>query len=400
MAHEPPDILKAFATRYRESQVGRTGVSASHFTLDYHKLLKAADATSAEARLLAEEHLRRAAGQSQGHLVLETHPRDEKLILLVRLKHDSGEEWLFKLLGEASPTQERTVLALLFESFHGSSLPDPWLMNLSRQSLIGGSIEPFKRDDLEGNRELLTVLSRVLEWKGESLIRFASCVICRDSKRLEKLQSSLETALRQINGQTLEELGLLEKPRQVLLHGPLRLDGLDLALLRGAVTISETDIHQAQSVACSATRILTIENETSFLELVKLNRGDNLLIQTSHPNRALVSLLARLAADLPSFHFGDTDPAGFDILRSLREKTGRPFHPLHMRFRCCEDAPALSVEDGKVLARLFNYACLADCHTELRAMIAAGNKGDFEQESLGRPDLAGWPFYSAARGLI
>lgn len=394
MAHEHPAVLKAFAARYRESQAGRTGISVSDFTLDYHKLLKAADATSAETRLLAEEHLRRAASQSQGHLVLETHPRDEKLILLVRLKRDGGEDWLFKFLGEASPAQERTALALLFESFRGSSLPDPWLMNLSHQSLIGGSIEPFKRDDLVGNRELLTVLSRVLDWKGESLLRFASCVICRDSKRLEKLQSRLETALRQINGQTLEDLGLIEKPRQVLLHGPLRLDGLDLASLRGAVTVSETDIRQAQSVACTATRILTIENETTFLELVKLNHGDTLLIQTSYPNRALVSLLARVSTDLPCFHFGDTDPAGFDILRSLREKTGRPFLPLHMRFRPRDDAPALIAEEAKILTRLLADPRMTDCHTALHAMREAGNKGDFEQESLGRPTLEQWPFYS------
>lgn len=393
MAHEHPAVLKAFAARYRESQAGRTGISASDFTLDYHKLLKAADATSAEARLLAEEHLRRAASQSQGHLVLETHPRDEKLILLVRLKRDGGEEWLFNHLGESSPTKERLSLASLFESFRESILPDHWLVNLAHQAQVGGSIEPFKRDDLEGNRELLTVLSGVLEWKGESLLRFASCVICRDSKRLERLQGRLETALRQINGQTLEDLGLLEKPRQVLLHGPLRLDGLDLASLRGAVTISETDIHQAQSVACTATRILTIENETTFLELVKLNRGDTLLIQSSHPNRALVSLLARVSTDLPCFHFGDTDPAGFDILRSLREKTGRPFQPLHMRFRPRDDAPALTAEETKVLTRLVADPSMTDCHSELHAMREARNKGDFEQESLGRPTLEEWPFY-------
>ena len=393
MAHEHPAVLKAFAARYRESLAGRTGISASDFTLDYHKLLKAAHATSAEARLLAEEHLRRAASQSQGHLALETHPRDEKLILLVRLKRDGGEDWLFKFLGEASPAQERTALALLFESFRGSSLPDPWLANLSHQARTGGSIEPFKRDDLEGNRELLTVLSRVLDWKGESLLRFASCVICRDSKRIEKLQSRLETALRQINGKILEDLGLLEKPRQVLLHGPLRLDGLDLASLRGAVTISETDIRQAQSVACTATRILTIENETTFLELVKLNHGDTLLIQTSHPNRALVSLLARVSTDFPCFHFGDTDPAGFDILRSLRDKTGRPFQPLHMRFRPRDDSPALTAEEAKVVTRLLADPSMTDCHTALHAMRKDGTKGDFEQESLGRPTLEQWPFY-------
>jgi len=393
MAHEHPEILKAFAARYRESQAGRSGISASDFTLDYHKLLKAAHADKAESRILAEEHLRRAASHSRGRLVLETHSRDEKMILLVRLKRDGGEAWLFDFLGEASPTNERATLAELFDSFRGSVLPESWLANLSHQAHTGGSIEPFKRDDLEGNRELLTVLTRVLEWKGESLLRFASCVICRDSKRLEKLQSRLEAALRQISGQTLEDLGLLEKPRQVLLHGPLKLDSLDFSSLRGSVTISETDIRAAEVITCTAARILTVENETTFLELVKLNRGESLILQTSQPNRALVLLLSRLPAELPTFHFGDTDPAGFDILRTLREKTGRAFQPLHMRFRPRDDAPPLTADEVKTLTRLLADRSTADCHAEFHAIREAETKGDFEQESLGRPNLEQWPFY-------
>lgn len=390
MAPERPDPLRVLAARYRASKAGRTGSSAGDFTLDYKELREIGGTA---AQIEAEELLRRAAAGSGGLLQLETHPRDASLIHLIRLLRDGGEEWLFRQLGEPSPTHERSVLAALVDSFLGSNLPEAWLANLSHQARTGGSIEPFKRDDLEGNRELLTVLSRILDWKGESLIRFASCVICSDSKKLEKLQSRLEAALRQINGKTLEDLGLLEKPRQVLLHGPLRLDGLDFASLRGAVTISETDIHQVQSVACTATRILTIENETTFLELVKLNHGDTLLIQTSHPNRALVSLLARVSADFPCFHFGDTDPAGFDILRSLRDKTGRPFQPLHMRFRPRDDSPALTAEEAKVVTRLLADPSMTDCHSDLHAMREAGNKGDFEQESLGRPTLEQWPFY-------
>jgi hypothetical protein len=38
---------------------------------------------------------------------------------------------------------------------------------------------------------------------------------------------------------------------------------------------------------------------------------------------------------------------------------------------------------------------MVDCRDELKAMLEAGTKGDFEQESLGRPVLDGWPFYSA-----
>jgi len=37
---------------------------------------------------------------------------------------------------------------------------------------------------------------------------------------------------------------------------------------------------------------------------------------------------------------------------------------------------------------------MIDCHDELHAMREAGTKGDFEQESLGRPTLEEWPFYA------
>jgi hypothetical protein len=37
---------------------------------------------------------------------------------------------------------------------------------------------------------------------------------------------------------------------------------------------------------------------------------------------------------------------------------------------------------------------MSDCREPLEAMRAAGTKGDYEQESLGPPELVGWPFYA------
>lgn len=402
MAHELPDALRAFAERYRESQVGRTGVSASDFTLDYQKLLKAANANIAEARIQVEQQLRRAAERSGGRFVIDTHPRDENLILLLRLKRDGGEAWLFQELGEPSPTAERRTLANLFAQFQTTELPErwqtawqPWCSALAKKAESGESIAPFQRSDFAACQELLQVLSRVLNWKGESLIRFASCVICGSSKRVETLRPRLEQALTQLSAgsvNSLEDLGLLEKPRQVLLHGPLRLDDLDFASLRAPYSLSETDLRAARDLHSAAQRVLTIENETTFLELAKLN-CDSLLIQTSYPNRAVLVLLQRLPAALPVFHFGDTDPAGFDILRDLRQRSARPIQPLHMAYRPRPESPALSAEEKNHLTRLLADPVMTDCREPLEAMREAGTKGDFEQESLGPPQLEGWPFY-------
>lgn len=395
MAHEHPDILKVFADRYRDSQAGRTGIHTADFTLDYRKLLKAAHADSAETRIHAEDRLRQAA--IQGKLKLDTHPRDERLIQIVRLPREGGEAWLFNHLGESSPTEERRQLANLFESFKDHW--PAWCQKLAQHALDGDSVAPFSRDDMEGNRELLTILPRVLGWQGESLIRFASCTICGNSKRLEQLRPRLESALRQITDgsiQSLEDLGLLEKARHVFIRGPLRLelpDGtLNLGLLHAPVSISETDLHRALTIHCDAAQVLTVENETTFFELAKLN-SNTLLIQTSYPGRAVLALLARLPSHLPIHHFGDTDPSGFDILRDLRTRSDRAIQPLHMHHRPREGSEMLESSELKTLTRLLADPRMADCHPPLQAMLHSGTKGDFEQESLGRPSLSEWPFY-------
>ena len=148
----------------------------------------------------------------------------------------------------------------------------------------------------------------------------------------------------------------MPNPRFVLLSGPLRLllngEWLDLGRLHGSFRLAQEDIERAKEITTTARRCLTVENETSFHELAKLRSGE-LLLQTSYPGSGTLALLRRLPATLEFWHFGDSDAAGFDILRDLRAKSGHNFQPLHMR-------------QGHV---------------------------PFEQESLGRPTMAVWPFY-------
>lgn len=411
MAHERPDVLKVFADRYRASQAGRTGVSSGDFTLDYLELIKAAGIErSAEARQVAEDRLRVACHLSQGLLSLDTHSRDEKLIHRVRLARDGGEPWLFAHLGETSPTEERHQLASLFKSFADAEVPSKWqeawrqccalLVSQARQ---GTSISPFTRSDPAACRELMQVTARVLNWQqGESLLRFASCLICGNSKRLKQLENALEKTLSQITDgaiQSLKDMGLIENPRRVLLHGPLRLElsggMLDLALLSGPVTLAETDIRLASAIHTTARRVLTVENETTFLELSKTN-GDTLLIHTSFPGRAVLALITSLPSEIPLYHFGDTDPAGFDILRDLRERSGRLIAPLHMSLRSKENAEALTASETRTLKALLSHPLMHDCHEQLQTMLDASTKCDFEQETLGVPPLKDWPFYRMA----
>ena len=108
-----------------------------------------------------------------------------------------------------------------------------------------------------------------------------------------------------------------------------------------------------------------------------------MFVFTSYPNRATVEFLRRLPAALPRHHFGDTDPWGYDVLRTLR-LAHEPITvaPLHMTFRSIPNALALTDRDRKKLARLLTEPSLADLYPQLERMSIAGTKGDFEQETI------------------
>ena len=375
-------VLLALARLYAESKAGMSGSGSNDFQPELPKVLRAAGCEDWDLRATAIHDLEMA--EVGGFLRLERHRRDPQIILKVRVGL-VNEAALFAFLGKPTPSQRRQVLARQFGEAASAGVPENWSLawrsfceRRRDAALCGGAIAPFDRTDLIGNGELLALLPKLLQWGSEpdeerrtSLVRFASCVLLENSKRLEelaaqeiggelrdRLRGKLGRLLEEITGgvvRTLDDLGIVPNPRSVLAHGPLRLklDGewLDLGRLHGALRLSQSDIERAEAIETSARRCLTVENETSFHELAKLRSGV-LLIQTSFAGSATLALLKRLPLALEFHHFGDSDAAGFEILRDLRERSGREFQALHM-------------ERGRP---------------------------NFEQESLGRPK-ADWPFY-------
>lgn len=370
-------VLEALARRYERSQAGRTGEASRDVLVEVEDLLREAGAAEGEARAVAEQQLREA--EKIGILKLEPlHKRDPSSLHQVRFS-PNNEAKLFENVNGQSPKSVRDALAEKFAIAATQEVParwrdgwKTWCERIRAAALAGKSVEPFDRNPSTENEKLLKLLPQLLAWEGESLVRFTSCVLCGDSKILEslaamdrdgefrdKLRGKLGRLLEEItSGQirSLDDLGILPNPRFALIHGPLklRLDGewLDLGNLRGAFRLAQSDIERAENLVTTARRCLTIENETSFHELAKL-QSDELLIQTSYPGSGTLKLLQRLPAEMEFWHFGDSDEAGFDILRVLREKSGRNFQSLHM-------------QRGRV---------------------------PFEQESLGRPNRKRWPFY-------
>lgn len=179
-------------------------------------------------------------------------------------------------------------------------------------------------------------------------------------------------------------------PTRLLLRG----HSFDFAAFKNPVALGEEDLLAADAVELPMPRVLSVENETTFHELARLASGE-LLIQTSYASSATLALLRRLPAECECWHFGDSDPAGFDILRDLRERSQRKFSSLQMAYRKTSIAPKLKRPDRRLIENLQKSPAIATAERhELALMLAAGDKGQFEQESLPRPGIH-WPFYPA-----
>lgn len=393
MPREVPSVLSALADLYRKSVAGAQG-GARDFICDYEQLLRHARCHDGDERESAEDDLKRAEVESGGLMSLDRAPRSG-IFQRVRLSRKEGETWLFGRIGEPSPAGKRTELGGFFKAMAQRPVPEgwadrwrTWCGQLERNAHAGNPVQPFKRDDPAGNDRFLAALLGVIHWRGESLIRFASSAICGDSKRLENLEALLVSALRVIHNDdtvTLEDFGILRKPRTLSFHGPLVLTlgghAVNFTPLPGPSRISETNLIDADDVITTAAICVTVENEDVFLELAKRNRGW-LLVHTSFPGSAVRRLFQRLSGELDCRHFGDSDPAGFDILRDLRERTGRMFRPVGMEFRPAEASATLTQDERRTIDRLLGVPQMADVHSELRRMLEAGNKGAFEQESV------------------
>lgn len=402
----PSPILQALARHYETSLVGRTGQGARDVQPLFDDLLVDAAAREGDAYELALHQLDEA--QRAGIISVEyDNPLARTRIHKVRLS-PANEAAFYRYLGHPSPTQRRAQWAALFQETADWKVParfeTDWRMFCMAQAeaaITWNNLRPFKREEIEQGRELLALAVRLLSWEGEQLIRWVSSVLCRDSKRLERQQNQLELLLnRSTRGRisSFVDLGILPLDPDVTFHGPLRLkiDGAwwNYAGHQGSVSLSRLEIERAEEIVCDSSRCLTVENKTPFRELSR-RRSAELLIQTSYPNDATIILLRRLgeSARPPEFwHFGDTDPAGFDILNDLRTRSRLPFRSLHMRYRPHSQSREMTASERARVTELMKL--MPDERRELEAMLLDNQIGDFEQEFLKKPPLIHWPFYA------
>lgn len=384
----------------------RVTAAVRPFRRDWEGLLDDAGVKSAEDRQTAQ---REAENSPLKLIPFKTKPR---FIDKIEVPLES-EAWLHNHFGTQTGADAQAKALAVVRRW--AAQPHPLLSEiwsalcnrLETEFAIPRVVEPFRWLESECVDELLALLFQLTarEWSEGTLIRDASTRLGHGSKHLESQQSFIERGLEQLFGREspLESLGIQTSNSVLHFSGPLTLHFADgtthvTDALRFESTLSVAEIERAARITTTAGRLLTVENrKTTFLQLARADaRRTTLIVATSFPTQAVRRLLEKLPPELPHFHFGDTDPAGFHILQKLRQATPRSVLPFHMGHRPKADSPVHTKNERRTVEQMISDPTMSDCHAPLRSLLLAGQRGDFEQETLHPPTHPGWPFYSDA----
>ena len=401
-----PDWLLELHRQWQAARGRRITVSSRSFSRNWVKLLEDSDTRKAEDQATAAREAEML--EKEGRLVLKRHRYRRYLIEGVSVPLDQ-EAWLTDLLG-ISRAVERQQQALEVVREFGSRIharfPGPWselCRELEERFREGRSWRPFRWSQPETLRQLLEVLWCLSEsdWETGTPIRAASVKVGLDSKGLERHARTFESALSRLHGApvSLKSLGLVSGDSFVELSGPVSLhfeDGSshDFEGLAHPI-LSAADLARCTHLTTRAKRLLSIENrKTTFRQFAAENAdGGTLIATTSFPTPAFREFLRKLPEGLSHHHFGDTDPAGWQILEKLREASPKPVSAFCMRWRPASGEVPLTPYDQRLLPKLLESGFLTDVRGELEIMATNKDRGDFEQETLGAPSLQGWPFF-------
>lgn len=201
---------------------------------------------------------------------------------------------------------------------------------------IKRNIDEIHRD----YEDTLTMALAVLENEEEIFIRDLSIKVFGNSKRAEQLQSKVQALLFQYGDfeekkTVLEECGVVHTPTYVMMKGNGKIwlndQMVDLSRLKGDIALSTVSLKELKRVEVSGSRIVTIENLTSFHDYQ--NMDDFIIYLGGFHNKIKREFILKLYEqhkEKEYRHFGDMDAGGYYILEHLKRKTGICFRSIYM----------------------------------------------------------------------
>ena len=343
------------------------------------------------------------------------------LLAAVALEAAQAEQ-AYAAVGRASLASKRkTLLSLLLaERARFNALAEPqrepdWriraLSSVIHHLREGKAPAPFSVNNTGLNEDVLAALRAVNEVARsgeETPLRVFSVRVFNDSKRFEQIAPKLATLARRGNphwrtftrDEILRELNLVANPNHLFLAGDWELidahgQMISLGGFAPSVGVPAAQAARLKSVRANASRVICIENLTSFYEWVRreqtLAASSNdeaacVLCLMGNPSPACRHLLRCLPADTPLFVWADMDYGGFNILAQVRAQVNANAQPLWMDADTFERharlAKPLLPGDIKRLTRLLQHPLLGDVGAAIAHLLARGLK--LEQEAIGQ----------------
>ncbi len=304
--------------------------------------------------------------------------------------------------------QEARLRALLEEQESGSEWHTVFLTRARAQLEAHNLPAPLSLSDLQESRDLLLALRAIARLREPVLLRKLSVQLYHDSKRLGALKNALVAVLSTCSAEATlygdDEWALLRAhyieraPEYVPLAGPITIQveerqppsggmHLELDARFPSIALSEYCLRVARVIACPASAVVTVENLTSFTDLLLVRPPSLLVLYTggfASPSLLFfLEKLQELRPGLPFFHWGDLDAGGFRILAHLRAFL-RSVQPVGMdiaTFTAYQDyGQPLTTRDREALDSLRRQEYLPDCLPLIEYIVIAGKK--LEQEAI------------------
>ncbi len=242
---------------------------------------------------------------------------------------------MYDLLGTVPLSTKKDALYRLLLS---QKTDDGWFLSFLAAAMTqldnNKSPAPLSLSDLQKSSDLLYALSTIARLDEPILERTLSVQLFGNSQRLEDLRPDILMVLRTHaptallygdNDWALLQAHHIYRPiKYIPLTGPfsLQLQGtphgktahLHVEPHLPTISLPDNTLRNADVVSCTASALITVENVTSFNELLFVRPSSVMIILTGgFACSGLILFLAKLRAlrpDLPFFHWGNIDARG------------------------------------------------------------------------------------------
>ena len=372
---------------------------------------------SGNIRYEANEQIQMLAAKGLLRLRWQKHEQGNLLEAIDLIEQQHVIETVNALLNRVSPENLRTKLRQLLSAQQPQTDWYKAFLTWARTQLDDHkNPTPLDASDIQTSQDLLDALSAIETLSSPIFERNLSVKLFKDSKRLETLRGVILTILRTYDPESShyeeDDWGLLQKhqikrpPERIPLTGPLDLEmpgisqsdisnsSVHLHLEAGfsSISLPEDILRSAIITSCSAKAIITVENLTSFSELLLVRPLNIVAIHTGgFASPALILFLRSLHSytpTIPFFHWGDIDAGGIRILAHLRKQIGYII-PVGMDKETLERgaiyAQTLTSNDNDSLTKLLTDTTVKDCTSLIDYMME--NNLKLEQEAVNAQEI-------------